>query len=162
MALLTTRFTDDTLRENRRYRENQQVACIYGSLLKLNENLPYDNLFVLEMNNSQNKLAGIGVITKKFYPREKVYSDMSYNMYTYKGKYYIYPNELPEEMLIELEKLLFYGKSHLKRGGSISRFPEKWSKPEYIQTLMNVLKKKQLQGQTQRQTQGLIKEQTQE
>ncbi len=142
MALLTTRFTNDTLVENRRYRENQNVACIYGSLLKLSEQLPYENLFVLEMNNSQNKLAGIGVITKKFYPREKVYSDVSYNMYTYKGKYHILPEELPEDMLLELEKLLFYGKSHLKRGGSVMRFPEKWTKPEYIKTLMEILNQK--------------------
>jgi hypothetical protein len=142
MALLTTRFTDETLRENRRYRENQNVACIYGSLLKLSEHLPYENLFVLEMNNSQNKLAGIGVISKKFHPREKVYSDVSYNMYTYKGKYHILPEELPEEMLIELEKLLFYGKSHLKRGGSVMRFPEKWVKPEYIKILIEILNNK--------------------
>jgi hypothetical protein len=142
MALLTTRFTDDTLRENRRYRENQNVACIYGSILRLSDQLPYENLFVLEMNNSQNKLAGIGVITKKFYPREKVYSDTSYNMYTYKGKYHISPEELPEEMLLELENLLFYGKSHLKRGGSVMRFPEKWTKPEYIKTLIEILNQK--------------------
>ncbi len=142
MAILTTRFTEDTLRENRRYRENQNVACIYGSILKLSDQLPYENLFVLEMNNSKNKLAGIGVISKKFYPREKVYSDISYNMYTYKGKYHILPEELPEDMLLELEKLLFYGKSHLKRGGSVMRFPDKWTKPEYIKTLIEILNQK--------------------
>jgi hypothetical protein len=142
MALLTTRFTDETLQINRRYRENQNVACIYGSLLKLSDQLPYEKLFVLEMNNSQNKLVGIGVITKKFYPREKLYTDASYNMYTYKGKYHILPEELPEEMIMELEKLLFYGKSHLKRGGSVSRFPEKWAKPEYIKTLNEILNEK--------------------
>ncbi len=142
MAILTTRFTEDTLRENRRYRENQNVACIYGSILKLSDQLPYENLFVLEMNNSKNKLAGIGVISKKFYPREKVYTDISYNMYTYKGKYHILPEELPEDMLLELEKLLFYGKSHLKRGGSVMRFPDKWTKPEYIKTLIEILNQK--------------------
>jgi hypothetical protein len=138
MAILTTRFTNETLQVNRRYLENQNVACIYGSLLKLNDSLPYDNLFVLEMNNSENKLVGIGVITKKFYPREKIYSDTTYNLYTYKGKYRIEPEELPPEMLEDLEKKLFYGKSHLKRGGSIMRFPEKWVKPEYIKTLIAI------------------------
>jgi hypothetical protein len=141
MAILTTRFTNETLQVNRRYLENQNVACIYGSLLKLNDSLPYDNLFVLEMNNSENKLVGIGVITKKFYPREKIYSDTTYNLYTYKGKHRISPKELPPEMLEELEKKLFYGKSHLKRGGSIMRFPEKWVKPEYIKTLIELTKR---------------------
>jgi hypothetical protein len=130
--------------QNKRYRENHNIACIYGSLLRLSDNLPYDNLFVLEMNNTQNKLAGIGVITKKFYPREKIYADTSYNMYTYKGKYHILPEELPEEMLNELEKLIFYGKSHLKRGGSVMRFPEKWTKPEYISILIEILNKKRI------------------
>ena len=149
MAILTSRFTDETLAINKRYRENQNIACVYGSLLRLSDNIPYENLFVLEMNNSQNKLAGIGVISKKFYPREKIYSDTSYNMYTYKGNYHILPEELPPEMLLEIEKLLFYGKSHLKRGGSVMRFPDKWTKPEYIKTLTNILNdKKALKPQT--------------
>ena len=132
MTFLTTRFTNETLAENLRFRENNNVACIYNAIVPISDKHPYKVLYVLEMNNSTNKLIGIGVITKKIWPREQIYSDPSYNRYTYKGCKHIPASLLPETMVQELEEKLFYGRGHLKRGKSFTQFPDKWLKPEYF------------------------------
>jgi hypothetical protein len=133
MTFLTTRFTNETLAENLRFRENNNVACIYNAIVPISDKHPYKDLYVLEMNNSTNKLVGVGIITKKIWPREPIYSDPSYNRYTYKGVKHIPVSLLPETMVQELEEKLFYGRGHLKRGKSFTQFPDKWLKPEYFE-----------------------------
>jgi sortase (surface protein transpeptidase) len=93
------------------------------------------------MNNSQNIIVGIGIITKKIYPREKVYADPSYNRYTYRGKIYIPREEIPEWMIYELEQKLFYGRGHMKRGKSMTKFPDKWLKKEYYDFIHSKIQK---------------------
>ncbi len=144
MTFLTTRFTDDTLFENIRYRELNQIACIYNVAVPISEQHPYKDLYVIEMNNTQNKVNGIGIINKKVYPREKVYSDPSYNRYTYKGKRYIPRSRIPLSILEELEQKLFYGKGHMKRGKSMTKFPDKWLKKEYYDFIQSELGSSQL------------------
>ena len=138
MTFLTTRFTNETLEENLRFRENNNVACIYNVIVTISDKHPYKDLYILEMNNTTNKLIGIGVITKKIWPREPVYLDPSYNRYTYKGFKHIPVSLLPETMVQELEEKMFRGRSHLKRGKSFTQFPDKWLKKEYFD-IMNSL-----------------------
>jgi hypothetical protein len=138
MTFLTTRFTDETLKENLNYRMMHQIPCIYNLAVPISETHPYKNIYVLEMNNSQNKIIGIGIINKKIYPREKVYSDPSYNRYTYLGKKYISRESIPEWMIHELESKLFYGRGHMKRGKSMTKFPDKWLKKEYYDFMNNI------------------------
>lgn len=138
MTFLTTRFTNETLAENLRFRENNHVACIYNVIVPISDKHPYKDLYILEMNNTENKLIGIGVITKKIWPREPVYSDPSYNRYTYKGYKHIPVSELPETMVQELEEKMFRGRGHLKRGKSFTQFPDKWLKPEYFEFMSKI------------------------
>jgi hypothetical protein len=131
MTFLTTRFTNETLAENVRYRETNNIPCIYNLSVPISDQHSYKDLYILEMNNSENQLIGIGIINKKIWPRERVYSDPCYNRYTYKGTTYIYRDKIPPEILEDLEQKLFRGRGHLKRGKGMTKFPDKWLKKEY-------------------------------
>lgn len=139
-GVLLSRFTNETYAENKRWKENNNVKCIYGSTLPISENLPMIDYFVIEMNIDTNKIIGIGLIEKLLAPKVKIYSNPYFNRYIYKGKHYI-PIETIEnqEIITELEKMLFYGKTHLKRGGT-TLFPKKLLKKIYLEWLINLLK----------------------
>tara|TARA_B100001175_G_scaffold313953_1_gene322419 strand:- start:1083 stop:1547 length:465 start_codon:yes stop_codon:yes gene_type:complete len=125
MKLCVTRFNNETYLENKKFRENNNIICIYSSPVKITENiLPNEELIVLEMNNSTNNIEGIGLIKNKVYLREKykIYSDRNYNRYTYKSKYRIDKNEFTTYELIivkKLEDLIFKSAFHCKRGQGI-------------------------------------------
>ena len=91
-CVTTTRFNNNTFHENKRFRENNQLPCIYGTSLKIKENIPYkDKILVVEMNNQENKIMGIGLVENKIIDDKnyKIYSDKVYNRYIYKGNNYI-------------------------------------------------------------------------
>ena len=131
--LLTTRFTNETFNENMHYRETHQIECIYSSSLPISDKLPYQDYYVMEMNNSINKIMGIGKISKTLQPVVIMYSYRYYNRYTYKGTQYvpIYDmhdnksllSEEKEKIILEVEQLIFYGRGHTKRGSSYTSFP---------------------------------------
>ena len=55
-------------------------------LSRLIPSVPPDTIiYVLEMNNSTNKIMGIGRIKNKKYAREKIYKSGEYNRHVYKG-----------------------------------------------------------------------------
>ena len=130
--MLTTRFTTETFQENKRYRDTHNIPCIYSSSLPISDKLPYQDYYVLEMNNSINRIMGIGKISKTLQPTAYIYSYKYYNRYTYKGIYapIAYSEEsesnLPQEfkdIITRIERKIFYGKGHLKRGSSFTSFP---------------------------------------
>lgn len=125
--MLTTRFTTETFQENKRYRDTHNIPCIYSSSLPISDKLPYQDYYVLEMNNSTNRIMGIGKISKTLQPIAYIYSYKYYNRYTYKGTYAkIFDSEsLPEhnDIITRIERKIFYGKGHLKRGSSFTSFP---------------------------------------
>jgi len=128
--MLTTRFTTETFQENKRYRDIYNIPCIYSTSLPISDKLPYQDYYVLEMNNSINKIMGIGKISKTLQPTATIYSYKYYNRYTYKGIYaqiyYESTNNLPQEyqdIITETERKIFYGRGHLKRGSSFTSFP---------------------------------------
>ena len=125
-GILTTRFTTETYEENKRYRENKQIPVIYSTSLPISDKLPYQDYYVLEMNNSINKIVGISKISKNLQPVAKIYSYRYYNRYTYKGDKYISSEEFSpnlKTLIEEIEQKIFYGKGHLKRGSSTTSFP---------------------------------------
>ena len=130
MTFLTTRFTTETFQENKRYRDTHNIPCIYSSSLPISDKLPYQDYYVLEMNNSTNKVEGIGLIknkpeSKKYY---KVHSDGNTNRYTYIGEYYIERDIIDDynaPLLYALEEILFKGKTHSKRGSGLTTIPER-------------------------------------
>jgi hypothetical protein len=127
IKFLTTRFTTETFQENKRYRDTHNIPCIYSSSLPISDKLPYQDYYVLEMNNSINRIMGIGKISKKLHPTESIYSYKYYNRYTYKGTMYAATEmDLPQEyqdIITRIERKIFYGKGHIKRGSSFTSYP---------------------------------------
>ena len=139
-GVLLSRFTDKTLAENRQWKEANNKQCVYGSTRAISDNLPLMQYFVIEMNVSTNKIAGIGIIRNKLAPRVRIYSNPYFNRYIYIGKHFIPVEELERdnaELLKEIEKILFYGKGHLKRGG-MTLFPPKLLKQTYLDWLLRI------------------------
>jgi hypothetical protein len=82
------------------------------------------------MNNSLNRIEGIGLIKNKIYFDNyyKIYSDGNYNRFVYKSNYRVDRNHLElyySDILSLFELILFKGKTHLKRGFGITQVPEK-------------------------------------
>lgn len=130
--IVTTRFTNETWNENRAYCEKykNQLQCAYGVPLQTNNDLTSDDvLFVLEMNNEENKIMGIGMVKNQPLFRStiyKIYSNQDYNRYVYLGKNRIDRSEMNEEeenICKVFDILCFTGKRHQKRLSGIKAFP---------------------------------------
>jgi hypothetical protein len=131
-SIVTSRFNNETWKENYTYRETNNIrGCIYCSPQQLSAKIhPNSSTFVVEMNNSTNKILGIGLITNKiqFDKYYKVYQIGNYNRYTYKGDHRI--DRLDLEQLCPavvniLDYILFKEKTHLKRGSGMTQIPQK-------------------------------------
>jgi hypothetical protein len=127
--LLSTRFTDETWVENEAHRTiHTDVQCIYGSPQpmppKIDPRLP---VCVVEMNNSHNKIMGIGLIRNEPTPRSThiVYNTGNYNRYVFTGRHRMDRDELPQHLLDILDYILFKEKTHLKRGAGFTTVPDK-------------------------------------
>ena len=87
-------------------------------------------VFVIEMNNSTNKIEGIGLIknkpeTARYY---KVHQDGNTNRYIYIGNYFLDCKTIQEydsQLVCILEEILFKGYTHSKRGQGLTLIPEK-------------------------------------
>lgn len=136
LILATTRFNNDTWVQNCAYKKREKIGidgCIYGSPLRMKSHIPVkSDVMVLEMNNSNNKIVGIGWIKNyvhadKYY---KIYLEGNYNRYVYRGRVRIDAEGFDEDdaLLIKtLEHLLFYGARHSKRAQGICEIPD-WIK----------------------------------
>jgi len=131
-----TRFNNKTRTENRKWREdnNLEHGCIYNALTTLPVSVSdIPNIFVIEMNIETNKIIGIGLVKNRLCLKsENVYSEKKFNYCTYKSNYRISSRYFEEiftteeiELIELLEKYLFRGFSHLKRGIGYSKLPEK-------------------------------------
>jgi hypothetical protein len=137
-SLLTTRFTTETFLENKRYRDTHNIQCIYSSSLPISDKLPYQDYYILEMNNTTNRIIGIGKISKTLHPTAQIYSYKYYNRYTYKGTQYASIEELPQkyqDIITRVERKIFYGKGHLKRGSSYTSFPSYPHKEDILELI---------------------------
>jgi hypothetical protein len=130
--IATTRFNNSTWSENVAFRERYNYkGCIYGSPSQLSDKIDKNAvLFVIEMNNSTNKIEGIGVVrnTNRHDKHYSIYQAGNFNRYTFTGKYRVDRSELLESnvnLVKILDSVLFKGKSHSKRSDSITLFPIK-------------------------------------
>lgn len=129
--LMTTRFNTYTANENSKYRKQKLPnGCIYGTPVMVSNQIHTESkLFVLEMNNDENKIIGIGLtLNKPQFNKHRIYNDLNYNRYSYVGKYRISREEMneQEEILMQIfDKLCFEGKYHMKRGHGMTAFPMK-------------------------------------
>ena len=127
--LLTTRFSDETWKENVKYRtEKKHSGCVYCAPDPINKNIPINSImFVLEMNNNRNNIMGIGMVKNhSICNKYKVYEKDNYNRYVYIGKKRIdrtEMNEDEEKVMKIFDNLCFKGNKHMKRGQGIKSFP---------------------------------------
>lgn len=125
IKLAVTRFNNLTINENKKWRESRQYdGCIYGTSVKIKESIsPEMILIVFEMNNSLDIIEGIGIIKNNIvHKKYNIYSDKNYNRYVYKSNFRVDKNSFDDIIKInikKLEKLLFTGKTHMKRGHGI-------------------------------------------
>ena len=97
-----TRFNNETFEQNINYCDKyDEKECIYNTpVLFNNKSRENDNIYIIEMNNSTNKIVGIGMITPRHYVRKhKIYTDPNYNRYSYEGKYRIGINDCTNEII---------------------------------------------------------------
>jgi len=131
-AILTSRFDNSTWEENRNFREkNNCTGCVYSSPQQITEKIPLNSLlFIVEMNNSTNKIEGIGLIRnmRNFEKKMRIYQTGNFNRYNYQGKYRLDRSTMEiacPQIIKILEQIVFTGKTHLKRGAGLTRITEK-------------------------------------
>mgnify|MGYP006128582365 FL=1 len=130
MHIFVTRFNNFTYSENTNYKSrNNIIGCIYGTPIKIGNNiLPEEQIIVLEMNNSENIIEGIGILKNKLeYKKHKIYGDNNYNRFIYMSNYYISKHSFTEHektTIKNIELLLFKSKKHCKRGQGIQLMPQ--------------------------------------
>lgn len=130
--IATSRFNKDTWLENDKYRIKHQVSgCIYGAPLEISSKIPLDSsVFIIEMNNSTNKIMGIGLIKNivQFDKYYSIYQTGNYNRYIYKSKFRL-TREIIQSynstIITAFDHICFKEKTHLKRGSGLTLVPEK-------------------------------------
>ena len=122
----TTRFNNETYEENEQWRQkHNHNGCIYALNKQIPDYIPPTSLiFVIEMNNDINKIMGIGLIrnNKDRKQRIRVYNgNPYYNRYVYHSKQRIDANDIKYKKLLNiLERIIFKGYKHMKRGQGIT------------------------------------------
>jgi hypothetical protein len=95
---------------------------------------------VLEMNNDTNRIMGVGRIVNEIRADRSysIYADQNYNRYTYLGRQRldradIMRSSVHARVIETLERMLFYGARHAKRGQGIHELPARIrnNKPGY-------------------------------
>ena len=77
ISFLSTRFNNDTWRENIENRKKRGLVCFYAAPRPITDKIqPNSIVFVIEMNNTINQIQGIGLI------RNKPTYDKYFKMYT--------------------------------------------------------------------------------
>lgn len=127
-----TRYNNKTWAERTAWlAANPGYACIYKSPVAIKSDIPYEApLFVLEMNNDTNQIMGVGRIVNEVRADRayRMYDDQNYNRYTYLGRQRLDRADIMRSsvhalVLETLERMLFYGARHAKRGQGIHELP---------------------------------------
>lgn len=130
-SLVTGRFNNETLDANYTYRKKRGFTCMYCVPCELSPKILYNTpVFVIEMNNETNKIEGVGLIknrpsTTRYY---KVHQDGNTNRFTYIGNYFVERDVIDDYnplLVYVLDKILFKGYTHSKRGSGLTLIPEK-------------------------------------
>jgi len=131
-AIMTTRVSNDTLLETNKWCKEQQlqnIKTVYACSVAISKHVKQHKLLVIEMNNTTNKILGIGYI-QNILPESFKYQIFSSNR-TVNNKYAymcrrridisdMTTNEL--ELIRLLEIFCFKGKCNMKRVRGITRF----------------------------------------
>ena len=142
-----TRFSEETWRENRRWRaERGKRGCLYPLMRSLSSTVPADAaVLVIEMNNTLNRVEGLGlVVNERANLSLFVYGDALYNRRVYKSAYRrdrqeIIARKNGQHLLDRLEMLCFTGHDHIKRATGITLLPQRWMSPDLARWLAEAL-----------------------
>jgi hypothetical protein len=142
IPITTSRFNSETWEQNCSYRQKISTkGCIYGSPLKISSKFSSQHLlFVVEMNNSTNKIEGIGLIRNVFQSEKyyKIYPNGNYNRYVYKSDYRLDRDVLERynsKLVYVLEYILFREKTHMKRGSGLTLISDKLLKHKICENI---------------------------
>lgn len=136
--IMTIRYDEKSHKEMLNYSglfNKKGIKCVYGSSKIVSEMVVNDSiLFILEMNNTTNKIMGVGMVRNT--PQDPVtavgrrifdiHEDGNLNRYVYIGSRRITREEMTSEeseVFLALEYLCFYGNAHMKRCYGITMFP---------------------------------------
>tara|TARA_B110000444_G_scaffold261444_1_gene313675 strand:+ start:6732 stop:7427 length:696 start_codon:yes stop_codon:yes gene_type:complete len=127
MYIGTVRFNNDTYIENYSWRiRNNYSGCIYSLRHRTSKLFPpFCNIIVVEMNNTIDKIMGIGYLYNhlRLSHKEKIHENVYQNRYIYKGEMRIDRVYLDPEILNMLELMVFKTSGHYKRNRSIIQLP---------------------------------------
>lgn len=95
---------------------------MYNVPITIHPSINKRSIYVLEMNNDENKIMGVTKIQNRcFHRRFRMYDDKNYNRYSYVGKRISFLHPRLEPYKSQLELLLFKGSTHQKRGQGIQK-----------------------------------------
>ena len=130
--ILTTRFNANTWNENVAFREKYKyVGCIYNSPRLMSPKVKLDAIvYMLEMNNTLNRIEGIGSLINRpvLHKHYKIHADENYNRFAFQSHTRMDREQLEIEnskLLELLETLCFKGKTHVKRGHGFMSISQK-------------------------------------
>ena len=105
--IATTRFTTETYAQFNRFGEAKGIHW-YGTPKKAPQTIDMGRgAIVIEMNNTENKIEGIGIIVKDgYHRRQPIYHEPSWCRHTYCREAWQSPAELQEEMGAKLWEAL--------------------------------------------------------
>jgi len=109
-------------------RDSKSAKVVYGTPKEIAMYVPRDAImFILEMNNDENRIMGVGLVKNNPYPNKHViYEDGNWNRYNFMGKHRIDRDELSEDeewIFKALDIICFTGCRHQKRNQGITIFP---------------------------------------
>jgi len=130
-SLFSIRYYHEQFEELKHWKNinNSDNKTIYGCSIRIKEEVPINKfLYVIEMDNSNDRILGIGRIKVRVWKDKlyKIHSNKRYNRIVYKGKYHIDASKFTDEekyYINILEDLMFHGKNHIKRGRGIQELP---------------------------------------
>jgi len=140
--VLSSRFSTETWEENEKYRTRRNLdGCIYGCPLRISHKIHINAfVYVLEMNNSTNRIEGVGVIRNYANIEQPpwIYANNNYNRYIYQGEHRMDREAIVRydpELVETIEAVCFKGKTHLKRGAGLTLVPKKLLNPKHLTTI---------------------------
>ena len=129
--LASTRFNNTTFAENMAYRQTHKINAIYGTMIKMHAKINIGSfVFIIEMNNDTNMIEGISLVKNSLVleKKHKIYDNDDYNRYIYRSDYWLSRQQIMDidsNVIETFDKILFKGKTHMKRACGITVLNEK-------------------------------------
>jgi hypothetical protein len=159
--IMTIRYDSNTHCEMMDYSKqfaNKGIKCVYGSSKIVSEMVVMDSvMFILEMNNDENRIEGVGMIRNTLQePIAKnrtfqIHEDGNLNRHVYIGSKRIDRSEMTEyeeSVMAAFDVICFKGRNHQKRCHGITIFPldviEKCKKVIDLQTFAMMMFKNRI------------------